>query len=508
MGQVQFQQFPAEWRLPLFWSEVDPSKAGFPTTNLPVLLVGQKLTAGAAPSNVPLAVSSESSAVVAFGQGSMLHLMFRALSANNRGLDVRCLPLDEPSSGVAATQTLTFSGTPTATGLFTLYVAGQRVQIPIAVSASPTAIAALLVAKMSTMLDLPVTAAAVAGVVTFTCKWKGATGNDIDLRANYGGLLAGEAPIPGMVATFGGSKLASGAGQPDFAAGIVALGDQPYEFVAMPFTDTTSLSIWNTEYGFSDSGRWGWMRQLRGHVFSAIRGTYSGLLTFAGTQNSGVLSIMAIEVNTPSPVWEIVAAYTAKAGRSIINDPALPLQTLSLDGVVPAPPENRFLTTESQIFAGHGLATQQVGQDNVMRIRRATTTYQFNAYGVGDDAYTDIQTLATLAKVLRNLQYIVTTVFARYKIADDETRFAPGQRVTTPKLIKATIIAQAKEDEYNGLVENIKEFKNHLIVERDPTNPTRVNVLFPPDLVNPLIIFAVLAQFRLQYNRGEGLEVR
>jgi hypothetical protein len=29
-----------------------------------------------------------------------------------------------------------------------------------------------------------------------------------------------------------------------------------------------------------------------------------------------------------------------------------------------------------------------------------------------------------------------------------------------------------------------------------------VNVLYPPDLVNQLRVFAVLAQFRLQYNRG------
>ena len=30
-------------------------------------------------------------------------------------------------------------------------------------------------------------------------------------------------------------------------------------------------------------------------------------------------------------------------------------------------------------------------------------------------------------------------------------------------------------------------------------NPTRLNVLFPPDLVNQLRVFALLYQFRLQY---------
>jgi phage tail sheath gpL-like len=48
---------------------------------------------------------------------------------------------------------------------------------------------------------------------------------------------------------------------------------------------------------------------------------------------------------------------------------------------------------------------------------------------------------------------------------------------------------------YNGLVENLTEFKRHLLVERDPNDPNRINVLYPPDLINQLRIFAVLAQF-------------
>jgi len=36
-------------------------------------------------------------------------------------------------------------------------------------------------------------------------------------------------------------------------------------------------------------------------------------------------------------------------------------------------------------------------------------------------------------------------------------------------------------------------------VERDATNVNRLNVLFPPDYVNQLRVFAVLNQFRLQY---------
>ncbi|MNG36594.1 hypothetical protein D3C85_1868830 [compost metagenome] len=49
-------------------------------------------------------------------------------------------------------------------------------------------------------------------------------------------------------------------------------------------------------------------------------------------------------------------------------------------------------------------------------------------------------------------------------------------------------------------MENAELFAQHLVVERDSQDPSRVNVLFPPDYINGLRIFAMLNQFRLQYD--------
>ena len=57
------------------------------------------------------------------------------------------------------------------------------------------------------------------------------------------------------------------------------------------------------------------------------------------------------------------------------------------------------------------------------------------------------------------------------------------------------------------MVENSQAFKDNLIVELDPNDPNRLNVLYPPDLINQLRIFAVLAQFRLQYDRGIDVSI-
>ena len=54
---------------------------------------------------------------------------------------------------------------------------------------------------------------------------------------------------------------------------------------------------------------------------------------------------------------------------------------------------------------------------------------------------------------------------------------------------------QALEEQ--GLVENEEEFKEGLIVERNNNDRNRVDVLFDPDYVNQLNVFALLNQFRL-----------
>jgi phage tail sheath gpL-like len=118
-----------------------------------------------------------------------------------------------------------------------------------------------------------------------------------------------------------------------------------------------------------------------------------------------------------------------------------------------------------------------------------------------------VTTLATLARILRNQRQAITSKFPRHKLANDGTRFGPGQKIVTPGVIKGELIAQYRVDEFNGLVENMRAFKTHLIVERDPNNQNRVNVVYPPDLINQLRLFAVLAQFRLQFDRGLDTEL-
>jgi len=500
---ISFDNIPASWKLPLYWVEADPSFAGLPIVKDPALIIGTMSATGSGPPDVPTPIGSLAHARDLYGQGSQLAGMMEAFFNNNFAQETWAVGVAEPSAGTAATGTITVTGPATDAGSVFFYIAGHPVQVGISVGDTADAIATNIAAAITADPDLPVTAAATTNVVTVTCRWKGATGTDIDLRDSYYGALGGETIPSGVSFAYpAANKLTGGAGIPTFTTMITNLGEQEFDYIAFPFTDSNSLLAMETEMGFGDLGRWGWMRQLYGQLVSAKRDTFPNLITWGATRNAPTTSVWAIEPDAPSPVWEWTAAINAKAARALSNDPARPLQTLQLTGILPAKLHQRFNLNELNTFAGNGLATQKTLADNIPQIARDTTTYQYNLYGQSDDAYELMTTLATLAKLFRNQRHAITSKFPRHKLANDGTRFGVGQKIVTPKIIKAELIAEYREDEFNGLVENAAAFAANLVVERDPNNPNRVNVLYPPDLVNQLRIFAVLAQFRLQFDRG------
>ena len=103
---ISFPSFPAGWRLPLFWAEIDPSMAGGgPNPNLPAMLVGQILATGSVsfgvPSaiGVPVAVGSAAMAESYFGVGSMSADMCRVFFSINPAAELFCLPIADPEKG-------------------------------------------------------------------------------------------------------------------------------------------------------------------------------------------------------------------------------------------------------------------------------------------------------------------------------------------------------------------------------------------------------------------------
>lgn len=491
---LPFKNVPANIRVPLFYAEVDNSRANTALASQRALIIGQITAAGTAVPNVPIISQGAADAVVAGGQDSMLALMTAAYRANDTFGEVWYLPLADDAGALAATGTLTFLTPATTNGVVSVYVAGVRYSLPALETQTTAQLATALAALINDDSACPVNAAAVLGVVTFTAVNKGPCGNDIDLQTNYLGTRGGEVLPAGL--TLAIAPMAAGATAPSLATALANLGDQAFDFIVCPYTDTVSLDAMKTLLS-DTTGRWAWNRQLYGHFFATYKGTFGAQVTFGTARNDQHATVMGVN-GSPTPTWIWAASTAGAAAVSLRTDPALPLQTVAIQGVLAPPLQARFQLTEQNVLLYSGISTYSVADDGTVAIQNLITTYQKNAFGNVDNSYLQIETLFTLSYVLRALRTMVTSKYARVKLAANGTRFASGSAIVTPNIIRADLIAKYRELESDGFVQNGDAFKEGLVVEQNSQNPNRVDVLFPGILINQLRVFALLNQFRLQ----------
>lgn len=491
---IAFDNVPSKLRTPLFYAEMNNSMANTATATQITLIIGQQLDTALQAPGVPFLASSVSTVGGLCGYGSMVHAMMAAYLKNDTAGKIYILPLADGKATVAASGTITFTSAATASGTLSVYIAGERVQIAVLNTDAIADVATALAAEINATTRLPVKAAAAAGVVTLTAKNKGAHGNQIDVRLNFGGSAAGESTPTGLAVTV--AAMTGGSGTPALDDALANYGDKGADFIINPYTDSTSLNA--VKAWLSDStGRWSYASQLYGHALGVISGTYGELTAAGEARNDQHASLIGV-YDSPTPPWVWAAAVYGSAAVSLRNDPGRPLQTLAVSGVLAPPLPSRFDQPERNNLLYSGISTVVVGDDDTVTLENVITTYQTNSYGDADDSYLEIETLFLLMYVTRYLRSAITSKFPRMKLAADGTRFAPGSAIVTPSTIKAELIAQYKALEKNGFVQDSKSFAAGLIVEQNSTNVNRVDVLWPGTLINQLRVFALLNQFRLK----------
>ena len=490
---ISFKNVPSAVRVPLFYAEVDASRANTATATQRALVIGQITSAGVAVPNMPIISAGPADAALQGGPNSMLSLMFAAYRLNDPIGEVWYLPLADAAGSVAATGPMAFTAPATANGALNFYVAGMRYVLPVLTTQTIAQLATALAALVNADLTSPVVASVATATVTFTAVNKGPVGNDIDLRVNYLGAIGGEATPAGLTFILG--SMTGGLTAPSLSTGLTNLGAQTFDFIVCPYTDATVLDSLKTLLNDA-TGRWSYAAQTYGHVFAAKKGTVGTLTTLGAGRNNQHESVMGY-FDSPSPSWAWAAAVAGASAGSLRNDPALPLQTVVLQGILPPPLASRFILTDRNTLLYTGISTFSVADDGTVAMENIITTYQKNSFGSPDNSYLEVETLFTLAFVLRDMSAEVTSKFSRVKLAADGTRFAVGSGVVTPNMIRAVLIAKYRELESRGLVQNADAFKAGIIVQQSLSNPNRVDVLWPGTLIDQLRIFAVLAQFRL-----------
>lgn len=487
---ISFNQVPSAHRTPFWFVEFDNTAAVKGPTLLAykALMLGQKLSGGTATANVPVTVTSAKQAETLFGAGSMLSHMCDRWFDNNKQTGLTIIPLDDNASGVAASGTLTFAGTATTAGSINLYVNGRLLSVAVEVGDTPTEIASNVKAAINAETTFPISGGALSdGELTYAFKHKGLAGNEIDVRIN----LTAEEEYPGavsctIVAPSGGTL------NPVLTSAISAMGDEQYNIIAFPYTDSTSMTAIEGEL----TERWGPSRPLDGLAVTAKSAAHGSLLTFGETRNSPFVTCFGMYKHPDSP-YEYAAGKAALIAFYGNIDPARPFQTLEQAGALAPALEDRFTMEERNLLLFSGIATSFVDGGGKVRIERAITMYRENALGATDVSYLDVNTILTNSYLRYDFRAYFARKYPRHKLADDTYRVPPGQAVITPKVAKAECIALYSGWLELGLVENMDAFKASLVVERNITDRNRLDFLLSPDLMNQLVVGAARFAFIL-----------
>lgn len=510
---IPFNSIPADIRLPFAWTEFDNSRAvsGPSTLKHRIIIFGQTLaTDGLVTSegldfltsngstyvtaegrsvefNKLYQVTSADKAGSLTGKGSMIHNMAAAMFDDKSFTrEVWVCPQPEPDSGTAATYTITINSKATKSGTWSLMIAGTPVPVSVGSGDSAEVIATNVAAAVNKKTMLPVFASSTAEVVTLSSKWAGSTGNNLDVRSNY---YVGEELPNDLAYTF--AQVTEGAGVVDIAPALAAIGDQQFTEWAVGYDDSAVLSAVDREL----SNRWGALYPYDGVAVSTHNGTFDENIELANSMNSQFVVLYPRE-NRPEPAYITTADIVARASKALQQDAGRPLQTIGLQ-LSKAPNINdRFSINERMSLVDAGMSTLVYGNDNTTRIETSITTYKFNDADADDSSYGQWNNIAVLSYLRYDWNNRITLKYPRFKLADDGNRYSAEQPIMTPKTMKAEAVAWARDMETIGMIENVKLFKENLVVERNASNRNRLDVLLPPDIINQLISVGTLIQFR------------
>lgn len=466
-ANVSFDQIPSSIRKPGKYLEFNTKLAvrTLPANAQRVIIIAQQLPSSEAPLR-PVQIYSDEEAARLCGRGSQAHLMARAAITANPYLDLSLLPVSDAGAGIAAAGSLALTGTATGPGVLSLEIGAFTVAVAVAKNDTAATAAAALIRAVDAEPDLPLSAAAgegdQAGTITLTAKNAGTLGNAIALS------FTGTAP--GLGATL--TPMSNGQTDPDPSDALEAVFASDYNIYCLPWASREQLVALREHLdGVSHP------LEQRGAVgVAAYTGTLDQAILLAGELNAGRISLACLP-GTVSTGPEVAAAYAAVMASE--EDPARPLNTLDLAGIVVPPVEKRLSRNQQETALKNGVTPLEVGPGGTVQIVRAVSTYTVDAQGVTDVSLLDLTTIRTLDYTRKAVRERVALRFPREKLSS-----------RTAAKVRSEILDVLRKMEELEILEEVEANADGVIVERDLQDVNRLNARIPADVVNGLHIFA------------------
>jgi phage tail sheath gpL-like len=461
---ISFDSIPSSIRIPGKYFEFNTKLAvrSLPGNLQRVLLVGQRLSTGTVPALTVVDVRSDALAAEQFGHGSIAHKMVRAAIKANPYAQFSVVAVDDDEAGVAASGTITLTGTATSVGDVSLTVAGERIAVSVTNGEESASIATRLTTLINSSPDLPVAASTTMSTITLTAKHKGLAGNSI----KFSGLAtASEIDITT-------TPMSDGANDPDIGPALAAAFSANHQIVVAPFDTVETLTTLRQHVDAVGHS----MEQRDAIGVAGTAGTLSSASTTAKALNSGLITF-AWHHGSVRSAAEIAAAYAAVIASE--EDPARPLNTLALNGLDVTPVELRIEGSETTNALYSGVTPLEIGPGDKVQIVRAISTYLKNAEGTDDVALLDITTMRTLHYVRKACRERISLRFPREKLSS-----------RTPPKVRSELVDVLLKIEELEIIEEVEANLPALILERDSQDTNRLNAAIPADVVNGLHVFA------------------
>lgn len=440
-------------------------------------------------------VTSANQAGNLFGYGSPVHLAVKQLlPVNGDGvgtIPVTVYPLTDHTSGVAATGSITPTGTVTESAQARVLVNNIRSELfVISIGDTIATLTPKIAAAINATLDMPVTAVSTATAVNLTSKWKGLSANDINVAIS-GGESSG--------VTFAITQLSGGLADPEVTSALNQIGNV-WETMVL-----NCLSIANTDalnaYRDAGEGRWGALVRKPFVVFTGntIADPTAATATAEARKTDRINSQLPSPGATDLPL--VVAARQLARIAVVANEnPPCDYGSQQATGLVPGPDAVQWTYTDRDYAIKRGSSTVEV-RDGVVTLSDVVTFY--HPTGEEPPAYSYVCDIVKLQNIIFNLDIR----FANKEwdgaplIPDDQP--TTNSRAKKPKMAVAEASTLADSLGLEAILSDTEYTKKGTIAQISSTNPKRLDMVFPVKLSGNTNILSVDLQFGFYFGTNQ-----
>lgn len=405
----------------------------------------------------------------AYGYGSPVHLAaMEFLPVNGSGIGTIPLtvyPLEDGDSAVAATGTITPSGTATEQTAHRVVINNiKSTEFVISVDDTLTEIGPKISAAINANVNMPVIATESSGIVTITSKWKGESANAI-----YMELTGDEDPVGASIAF---TQVSGGLVNPDVTVATDQIGNVWETLVlnCLNIDDEVALDAYQS-FG---EGRWGALVRKPLTVWTGVtETTVSAATAISSTRTDDRVNGQLVAPGSNDLPFVVAAAQLTLIAVLANNNPPHDYGAQEATTLTAGPDGDQWLYSERDEAVKAGSSTIEV-VDDVVQISDVVTFYA--PTGETPPPYRFLVDIVKVSTILFNLDYIFTADEwnGAPLIPDDQPTI--NRTAKRPRMAVAEVVALAESLALNAIISNADFTKDNTEAGINDQNPKRLDL--------------------------------